>query len=211
MKLLDSKGRIFGKVNIVDLFVVLIIIALAAAVIYKKTSSSVNAVGGNAADEYCYVTLYCNQMVPEVSKTVSIGDHMVANGKFTDAEIVAVHEEPAAYVGYDDNGKAVLSEHPLWKDVTVVIKEKISPNSVILKVGEQEVRVGYQYIFKTQRVESGAKVRRVEFESELSADVIDKLNSGKVPDEYLLPKAAGAAAQAAAAPAQTTEAAAKED
>lgn len=189
VKFMDNRGRLLGKVNVVDLFVIVIIIALAAAVIYKKTSNAVNTagVGGDAADEYCYVTLYCNQMVPEVSSTISIGDHMVANGKYTDAEIVAVNEQPAAYVGYDDNGKAVLSQHPLWKDVTVVIKEKISPNSVILKVGEQEVRVGYQYIFKTQRVESGAKVRRVEFESELSADTIDKLGSGIVPESYLLP------------------------
>ncbi|MBQ9604315.1 MAG: DUF4330 domain-containing protein [Firmicutes bacterium] len=207
MKVIDNKGRILGKLNIVDLFVILVIVALAAAVIYKKTSSRVNTpgVGADAADQYCYVTLYCNQMVPEVSKTISIGDHMVANGKYTNAEIVAVNEQPATYVGYDDNGKAVLSQHPLWKDVTVVIKEKISPNSVILKVGEQEVRVGYQYIFKTQRVESGAKIRRVEFENELSADVIDKLNSGKVPEEYLLPGVAEAPAAPAETPAPAAE------
>ncbi|MBR6401112.1 MAG: DUF4330 domain-containing protein [Firmicutes bacterium] len=204
MKILDRRGRLFGKVNIVDLFVVLIVVALACALIYKKTSKSVNssADGANAPDEYCYVTLYCNQMVPEFSKSINIGDHMVANGKFTDATVVAVNEEPAAYVGYDDNGKAVLSQHPLWKDVTVVIKEKISPNPVIRKVGEQEVRVGYQYIFKTQKVESGAKVRRVEFESELSADTVNKLESGKVPESYLLPKN-GDAAPAAPAEEQT--------
>ncbi len=189
MKILDRRGRLFGKINIVDLFVILVVIALIGAVIYKKASKAVNTdgAGSGAPDEYCYVTLYCNQMVPEVSKTISIGDHLVANGKYTDAEIVAVNEEPAAYVGYDSTGKAVLSQHPLWKDVTVVVREKISPNSVILKVGEQEVRVGYQFIFKTQRVESGAKVRRVEFEDELSADTINKLQNGKVPEEYLLP------------------------
>ena len=204
MKILDRKGRLFGKINIVDLFVVLIVVLLACGLIYKKTSKSVNSAqgGANAPDEYCYVTLYCNQMVPEFSKSISIGDHMVANGKFTDATIVAVNEEPAAYVGYDDNGKAVLSQHPLWKDVTVVIKEKISPNPVIRKVGEQEVRVGYQYIFKTQKVESGAKVRRVEFESELSADTINKLESGKVPENYLLPKSADEAAAPAEAASQ---------
>ena len=188
MKVIDRKGRLFGKINIVDLFVIFVVVALVGAVIYKKTSKAVNTDGAaGAPDEYCYVTLYCNQMVPEVSKTISIGDHLVANGKYTNAEIVAVNEEPAAYVGYDSTGKAVLSQHPLWKDVTVVVREKISPNSVILKVGEQEVRVGYQFIFKTQRVESGAKVRRVEFESELSADTVNKLKNGKVPEEYLLP------------------------
>ena len=98
-----------------------------------------------------------------------------------------------------------MSQHPLWKDVTIVIREKINPNSVILKVGEQEVRVGYQFIFKTQRIEGGARIRRVEFESELSADTVNKLKNGKVPEEYLLPtnaprKAAQPAEQVTEAP-----------
>lgn len=188
MKLIDDKGKLFGKVNIVDLFVVVIIVALVAAVGYRFLSPAVNNEGTNplTEDEYCYVTLYCNQMVPEMSSSVKVGDKLVANGKYTDAEIVAIGEKPAAYVGYNSDGVAVLSDHPLWKDLTVVVKEKVSPNDVILKVGDQEVRVGYQYIFKTQRVESGAKVRRVEFESELSKENLDMINNNQVPEEYFL-------------------------
>ncbi len=189
IKFLDSKGRLFGKINIVDLVVVVIIIAVAGAVIYKRTSSDVNTegIGANAPDEYCYVTLYLNQMLPEMSKSIAIGDRLVANGKYTDAEIVAVHEQPAAYVGYDYTGKTVLTQHPLWKDVTVIIKEKINPNPVPLKMGEQEIRVGNSYILKTQRVESVARVKRIEFESELSADTINKFGNGIIPDDYVIP------------------------
>ncbi len=188
MKLIDGNGKIFGKINIVDLFVVVIVLAVVAAVGYRLLSPDVNNEGTSLSteDEYCYVTLYCNQMVPEMSSSVNIGDKMVANGKYTDAEIVAVGEKPAAYVGYNSDGVAVLSDHPLWKDLTVVIREKVSPNSVILKVGEQEARVGYQYIFKTQRVESGAKIRRVEFESEMSAEDLESINNGVVPESYYL-------------------------
>lgn len=188
MKLIDEKGRLFGKANIVDLFVVIIVVAIVAAVGYRFLSPDVNNEGTNplTEDEYCYVTLYCNQMVPEMSQTVKVGDKLVANGKYTDAEIVAIGEKPAAYVGYNSDGVAVLSDHPLWKDLTVIVKEKVSPNNVILKVGDQEVRVGYQYIFKTQRVESGAKVRRVQFESELSSQELELINNNQVPEEYYL-------------------------
>lgn len=188
MKLIDDKGKLFGKVNIVDLLVVLIIVAIIGAVGYRFLSPDVNNEGTTplSEDEYCYVTLYCNQMVPEMSSSIEIGDKLVANGKYTDAEIVAVGEKPAAYVGYNSDGVAVLSEHPLWKDLTVVVKEKVSPNNVILKVGEQEARVNYQFIFKTQKVESGAKVRRIEFESELSEETLALFNEGQVPEEYYL-------------------------
>lgn len=168
MKLIDEKGKLFGKLNIVDLVVVVIIIAIVAAVVVRFTSSKLNANGLNPAseDQYCYVTAFASLQVPEVAESLNIGDHIVAGGKYTDAEIVDIKVEPAAYVGVNSEGKAVYSEHPIWKDVTVVIKEKIDPSNITIKVGGQEARVGYSYIVKTQTVEANAKIRGVEFKDE---------------------------------------------
>ena len=83
--------------------------------------------------------------------------------QYTDAEIVDIKVQPAAYIGVNSEGKAVYSEHPLWKDITVVIKEKVDPSNITLKVGGQEARVGFSYIVKTQTVEANAKIRGVEF------------------------------------------------
>lgn len=168
MKLIDEKGKLFGKLNIVDLIVVVVIVVLIAAVAVRFTSSKLNANGLNPAseDQYCYVTAFASLQVPEVAESLKIGDHVVAGGKYTDAEIVDIKVEPAAYVGVNSEGKAVYSEHPIWKDVTVVIKEKINPSNIIIKVGGQEARVGYSYIIKTQTVEANAKIRGVEFKDE---------------------------------------------
>jgi hypothetical protein len=54
----------------------------------------------------------------------------------------------------------------MWKDVTCVVKEKINPKSVVLKVGEQEVRVGYNFILKTQVVETNSRIRDIEFKED---------------------------------------------
>lgn len=168
MKLIDEKGKLFGKLNIVDLVVVVIIIAIVAAVVVRFTSSKLNANGLNpvSEDQYCYVTAFASLQVPEVAESLNIGDHIVAGGKYTDAEIVDIKVEPAAYVGVNSEGKAVYSEHPIWKDVTVVVKEKIDPSNITIKVGGQEARVGYSYIIKTQTVEANAKIRGVEFKDE---------------------------------------------
>lgn len=168
MKLIDEKGRIFGKLNVVDLLVVLVIIALVATVVVRFTSSKLNANGLNPTveDEYCYVTAFASLQVPEVAQSLNIGDHIVVGGKYTDAEIVDVKVAPAAYVGVNTEGKAVYSEHPLWKDITVTIKEKVNPSNITLKVGGQEARVGFNYIIKTQTVEANARVRGIEFKSE---------------------------------------------
>lgn len=168
MKLIDEKGKLFGKLNIVDLIVVVIIVAIIAAVVVRFTSSKLNANGLNPAseDQYCYVTAFASLQVPEVAESLHVGDHIVAGGKYTDAEIVDVKVEPAAYVGVNSEGKAVYSEHPIWKDVTVTIKEKIDPSNITIKVGGQEARVGFSYIVKTQTVEANAKIRGVEFKDE---------------------------------------------
>jgi hypothetical protein len=169
MKLIDEKGRLFGKVNVVDLIVLVIIVGIVGAVGYRLTSSRVNANGGNPVstpEQYCYVTLYSSLVVPEISQSLNVGDKLVANSKYTDAEIVSIDEKPAAYVATNADGEAVLSEHPIWKDITVVVKEKVDPTSVILKVGNQEARVGYSYILKTQTVETNCKIRGIEFKDE---------------------------------------------
>lgn len=165
MKLLDNKGKLFGIVNIVDLIVIVLIIAIVGGVSYRLVSKKINANQENIMSnkEEVYVTLYSSLVVPEVAEGLKVGDKLVANNKFTDAEIVSIESKPADYVSTDSNGKPVLTTHPLWKDVTVVIKDTVNPSNVILKAGEQEIRVGYSFILKTQIVETNCRIRGVEF------------------------------------------------
>jgi Tfp pilus assembly major pilin PilA len=167
--MIDKKGKLFGLVNIVDLIVVLLIIAVVAAIGYKLFSSKLNAQNGTTLtedDQYCYVTVVASQVVPEIAEQLHEGDKLVANNAFTDAEIVSVKCEDADYVGVNSEGEAVQSKHPMWKDVTCVVKEKINPNSVILKVGDQEVRVGFKIILNTQVVETNSRIRDIEFKED---------------------------------------------
>jgi hypothetical protein len=54
----------------------------------------------------------------------------------------------------------------MWKDITVIAKQKLDPSSVTLKLGGQEIRVGYDFILKTQDVETNAVIRGIEWKSE---------------------------------------------
>ena len=171
MKLIDEKGRIFSKVNIVDLIVILVIVAVRAAAAVKITTGrTTDSVAGNEAaqseQQYCYATIIARLQPEEVGTNLKVGDHLVANGGYTDAEIVDVQMKPADYVGVNAEGQTVKSEHPMWKDITVVAKQKLDPSDVTLKLGGQEIRVGYDFILKTQMVETKATVRNIEWKSE---------------------------------------------
>ena len=56
MKLVDENGKIFGKVNLVDLIVLVLIVAIAAAGIIRVSSKKLNADNSEAGadgDQYC--------------------------------------------------------------------------------------------------------------------------------------------------------------
>lgn len=162
--MIDKNGKLFGIINIVDLLVGLVIIGVIAIVGIRLTSNARNAEGENLLEgkKEIYVTLYGNSIVPEAAEILKPGDKLVANNVFTNAEIVSVDVTPAAYITTNSDGEPILSEHPMWKDITVVIKDTVNASSPILKAGNQEVRVNYNFILKTQQFEANCKVRDIQ-------------------------------------------------
>lgn len=163
-KIIDEKGKLFGIINIIDLFIILAIIG-AFAVLTIKLSGGMKPGDTTSIiknEKEVYVTLYGNSIVPEALDILKPGDKLVANNVFTSGEIVSVDVEPSAYITTNADGEPLLKEHPMWKDITVVIKDKVNVNSPILKAGEQEVRVNYGFILKTQKFEANCKVRNIE-------------------------------------------------
>lgn len=183
MKIMDEKGKLFGVINIIDLAVLLVIFAVFIAAASRLVSSRSNAGGESplAPEEDLYVTLYSSAVIPEIVTELKVGDHLVANNKVTDAEIVSITSKPADYIAADQNGKPVLSKNPLWKDVIVVIKDKAKKSDVILKAGEQEVRTNYSFILKTQTVEVNSKIRGVAF-GEAPQTLINGVDGNQVYD-----------------------------
>lgn len=163
-KIIDEKGKVFGKINIVDLFLIFVIILVIAVLSLKLTgepkAGDTTSVMKN--EKEIYVTLYSNSVVPEALDILKQGDKLVANNKFTNGEIVSVKATPSALITTDADGNPHKKEHPMWKDIEVVIKDKVNVNSPILKAGEQEVRVNYGFILKTQQFEANCKVRGIE-------------------------------------------------
>lgn len=163
--IIDDKGRLFGKMNIIDLFVVIVVLAVIAAAAYRLVPRSKPAAPAEAAATGdVYVTVMARLVPEEVGEQLAIGDKLVAKGTYTSAEIVSVDVTPAMWVAWTADGTGVNTVHPIWKDVTVVIKDKGSPSNPIVKAGGQEARTGLTtYLLKTQKVEVPATVLDVEF------------------------------------------------
>ena len=141
MKLIDEKGRLFGKLNLIDLLVVLLIAAVLAAVVWKLGGKKAAAAVAGTEKKAVYTVEF--EDVPadiaEYAKT-QVDKTLVNDSKLIDAVITDVRTEP-----YDNE----LGHVRLY--ITVEAGASFTGN--VYKVGPQEVRVGYEYILKTSEFE----------------------------------------------------------
>ena len=150
MKFIDEKGRLFGKINIIDLLVILMILAAAAALIWKLGGKQ----AADAAFDNEFPITYTVMMsdVPEDAAgfaEAQVGCKLVNNGSLLDAEIISCsldHVDP-------QTGRAELR---------IAISGTADFSSNVYKVGSQEVRVGYEYIVKTSELELSGIITSME-------------------------------------------------
>lgn len=160
MKLIDEKGRLFGKVNLIDFVVVILVLLLVAAVGYKvlspRMASSPTAQGEVTA--VVKVTSRSNTVVSQVKE----GQTLISNNDYVpNATIEDVKAVPSDYITQDSQGKVHLEKHPTLKDIYITIKVKTNTNVPVYKVGIQDLDVGKKFTVKTQTIEMDGTVEQI--------------------------------------------------
>lgn len=160
MKLIDEKGKIFGKINLIDLVVVALILFIVAAVGYKILSPRIST--SPTAQGEITALVKCTFRSDSVTKSVQPGQKLVFGTDYIDnAYITDVKSTPSDYITTDTQAKAHLEKHPVLKDIYITIKAKINTKSPILKIGTQEISQGKKYIVKTQTIEIDGIVENI--------------------------------------------------
>ena len=140
MKIVDEKGRLFGKINLIDLLVIVLVIAIVAAVGWKLVGKKAAAAVSDDQHELTFTVLFEDQPteVAQFAET-QVGKQLVNNAKLISAEITEVSSLPCA----EETGN----------DLYVIVTATATFSGNVWTVGSQEVRVGYEYILKTSEFE----------------------------------------------------------
>ncbi len=165
MKLVDEKGKLFGKLNIIDLLAILVLIAavIFAAVRFLGPSDGDSAVSGAKLTYTAMVGAVEPDVYAEVLRQMEAAggrDQLMANGDLVDAYVVNVEAVPHVNYTADAAGNMVRSEEDYDNgrlDVTFTIEANV-PDVTTSLVGTQEVRVGKAHIVKTTHFEFGYSV-----------------------------------------------------
>lgn len=160
---MDKNGKLFGKINIIDLLVLVIAVAVVAAVGLKMTGH-LGAVRGETGSNITY-TVRVEGVDPEVYDNVQKyidqaisqqkpGDQLMSNGDLLSGYVTGVTAQP-----HEANAQLTTTEGALvipmmedTVDLTFTIQAFVA-NNVKTEVGSQEVRVGKTHIVKTTHFE----------------------------------------------------------
>lgn len=156
-------GKLFGKLNVIDLLVILIAVAVIAAVGLKLTGHT----GRDETDKGVDVvyTVKTSGIEPEVAQSVQAfitaaqdkglpGDQLMANGNLVDAYVTGVKAVPSQSnleLTWGDYGEVTASAGDRM-DLIFTIEGR-AEDDMTSKVGSQEVRVGRSHIVKTTHFE----------------------------------------------------------
>jgi hypothetical protein len=147
--MIDEKGRIFGKVSIVDLAILLVVLALVFAYLYKDRAADVSSEAKTIV-----VKVVCPNVYPGVEDNLQVGDTLVASGALTAVKITEMEVEQANWVAADDAGQMILSKNPFRKDIFLTLEtttSQVSPSEITF--AGQKVRAGKEdFYVNTQKV-----------------------------------------------------------
>lgn len=160
-KLVDEKGRLFKKINLVDFILILLILIIIAAVAWKTISARLEANKPPVEEEeivqayenspHLVYKVVCTDIPEEIAKVfrqqmkLPISDRqLMAAGKAVEGYVTDCRYEPA---NEDGNCRVFFTLEAIAYE-----------NEGIYTVGTQEVRLGKGHIVKTYNIETSGWV-----------------------------------------------------
>ena len=153
--MIDEKGRLFGKINIVDLLVILVIV-IAAAVLGVKFLGPNSTIAVNPKTTQVTYKVLVESVQPEVYENIQqyIPSTLMASGELLDGQVIAVEAKPHttnATVRASGDMLLVSTDKQLL-DLTFTVECNVV-NTITSEIGTQEVRLGKSHIIKTDKFE----------------------------------------------------------
>lgn len=146
--LIDNKGRLFGKVNIID---ILIVIAIAAAIFggYKFFTKNNAATGFTASTNKIQIQFYAEEVPEYVANSVEIGVAAKDFERNTNFGTVVNKEiEKSFSIANNSDGQYVQTSKPGYSSIKVTIEGKGVFGSTGVTIDNFEYNIGKTIILK---------------------------------------------------------------
>lgn len=158
MSVIDKKGKIFGKLNIIDLIAVILIVAVLALIGYKLMSNQDGGLSGEGKP--VVYTVKVKGVEADVYEFIQsqLPSQLMAANEMLDAYITDVQATPVENDTYQMVWNTSQSQEVLTKvdagtyDLVFTIEGTVK-DDLASELGTQEIRVGKTHIVKTTTFE----------------------------------------------------------
>lgn len=144
MAIIDEKGRVFGRINLIDFTLILGVFIVAAIVfVIMAKQGKVATIEEDRTVDY---TVIVKGIRPDVASFLKPGDlvkKQITQGPI--GTIKKVEMKPAQEVIDTADGRKVLAVSPTEKDVYVTIETKGRVGNDIVATGNEVLRVGDRF------------------------------------------------------------------
>src|SRR5680860_890561 len=132
---LDDRGRLFGKVSVVDLFVLLLLVALALFA-YARFA------GTDTVEGPYELTLTVEKVRDATFAQFEVGDTVTDEGGTVLGHVASFSVTPTRTEVSTDDGRLVEQPSPVFSDVSVVVEGRTDLSSATIRVGSLRLAVG---------------------------------------------------------------------
>lgn len=158
MKLIDEKGKIFGKVHIFDIIIAFVFVAIVLGALNKFSSSNIISFGGGSEAIKCEFWVETNEYAPEYFDTLKVGDLLAEEKKYIDGQIAEVEIVSFDVTEVDNNGDTVVGTHPFFQKARIKVTATLDYKKPLYSLGKQEIRVGAIMFLTTEKSKLSATV-----------------------------------------------------
>lgn len=157
MKLVDDKGRLFGKLNLLDILGILLLVFLLFLSFLKITDKSIASI--TSAEEKVKVELTLSIVMDKgFFDVLKEGNQITEDKRDLVGKVTKVEIRDVYATNTDINGKAVDSIDPTKEEAIVTIETELLKRGALYKLGKQEVRQGLMFFLESDFYKYSTKI-----------------------------------------------------
>lgn len=159
MKIIDKKGRLFGLINIVDLLIIVLLLALVAVGVKRFGNK---AAVGEATTKKGVITAEIKDVRDVTAKNVKVGDPIYDYDKGTLIGKILTTEVEAYKDETEYQGKFFNAEVPDKYRVIVTLDADVKETQDFYQVGTEQIRIGAEMRIKNKSITSFMTILGIE-------------------------------------------------
>jgi hypothetical protein len=150
MKIINTKGKVFGLINLIDLLVLITILLVFAVIIFKFSGKfGISKTDSSTMEDISFVVKY-QEDDKEITREFKKGDQLLSDEEVLNATIDDFEIKPSNVETIDSEGNIKIIEHPEKKDYFITIDAKVNKRLLTYKLGVQDIFSGGTFYLKTK-------------------------------------------------------------